>query len=108
MKKSILALATAAVLALSCTAFAAEDFDASKGEGAETKVALITMDQMDVHWVRLEAAAETLHQFLRVGGVTAGTAAAEDLLLGELMSWALAMWRASLPLAALKALMSAS
>ncbi|MBR2258633.1 MAG: substrate-binding domain-containing protein [Blautia sp.] len=58
MKKSILALATAAVLALSCTAFAAEDFDASKGEGVETKVALITMDQMDVHWVRLEAAAE--------------------------------------------------
>lgn len=58
MKKSILALATAAVLALSCTAFAAEDFDASKGEGVEIKVALITMDQMDVHWVRLEAAAE--------------------------------------------------
>ena len=58
MKKSILALATAAVLALSVSAFAAEDFDASKGEGVETKVALITMDQMDVHWVRLKNAAE--------------------------------------------------
>ena len=38
-------------------AFAAE-FDASAGEGVTTKVGLITMDQMDVHWVRLEKAAE--------------------------------------------------
>ena len=58
MKKSVFAVALAAVMAFSVSAFAAEDFDASKGEGVETKVALITMDQMDVHWVRLEAAAE--------------------------------------------------
>lgn len=57
MKKRILALTAAATLALSMGAFA-EDFDASTGEGVETKVAVITMDQMDVHWVRLEAAAE--------------------------------------------------
>ena len=30
----------------------------STGDGISTKVALITMDQMDVHWVRLQAAAE--------------------------------------------------
>ena len=58
MKKRVLALSAAAVLALSMGAFAEEEFDASKGEGVETKVAVITMDQMDVHWVRLEAAAE--------------------------------------------------
>ena len=58
MKKRVLALSAAAVLALSMGAFAEEGFDASKGEGVETKVAVITMDQMDVHWVRLEAAAE--------------------------------------------------
>ncbi|MBR2764810.1 MAG: substrate-binding domain-containing protein [Blautia sp.] len=58
MKKRLFALAAAAILAMSTTAFAAEEFDASKGEGVETKVALITMDQMDVHWVRLQTAAE--------------------------------------------------
>lgn len=57
MKKSLLALAAAAVMALSFGAYA-EDFDASAGEGVETKVGLITMDQMDVHWVRLQEAAE--------------------------------------------------
>ena len=56
--KKLLALVTAAVLALSATSVFAADFDASKGEGVETKVVIITMDQMDVHWVRLEAAAE--------------------------------------------------
>ena len=59
MKKRILALAAAAMLVMtSATAFAADDFDASKGAGVDTKVALITMDQMDVHWVRLKNAAE--------------------------------------------------
>lgn len=57
MKKMILALAAAASLVLSM-GVCAEEFDASKGEGVATKVAVITMDQMDVHWVRLEAAAE--------------------------------------------------
>jgi len=36
---------------------AAADTEAT-GDGISTKVALITMDQMDVHWVRLQAAAE--------------------------------------------------
>ena len=59
MKKRVLALAAAAILTMSSVSvFAAEDFDASKGEGVDTKVALITMDQMDVHWVRLHNAAE--------------------------------------------------
>ena len=59
MKKRILALAAAAMLVMtSASAFAADDFDASKGAGVDTKVALITMDQMDVHWVRLKNAAE--------------------------------------------------
>ncbi len=58
MKKRVLALAAVAVMALSVCAFAEEDFDASKGEGVEAKIAVITMDQMDVHWVRLEEAAE--------------------------------------------------
>lgn len=55
--KKVLALTVAAVMAMSMGAFAAE-FDASAGEGVTTKVGLITMDQMDVHWVRLEKAAE--------------------------------------------------
>ena len=57
MKKRVFALAAVAVMAMSVCAFA-EDFDASKGEGVEAKIAVITMDQMDVHWVRLEEAAE--------------------------------------------------
>ena len=57
MMKKVFALTAAAALALSM-GVCAEEFDASKGEGVETKVAVITMDQMDVHWVRLEAAAE--------------------------------------------------
>jgi len=56
--KKLLAIVTAAVLALSATSVFAAEFDASAGEGVATKVAIITMDQMDVHWVRLEAAAE--------------------------------------------------
>jgi len=56
--KKLLAIVTAAVLALSATSVFATEFDASAGEGVATKVAIITMDQMDVHWVRLEAAAE--------------------------------------------------
>ena len=58
MKKRVFALAAVAVMAMSVCAFAEEDFDASKGEGVEAKIAVITMDQMDVHWVRLEEAAE--------------------------------------------------
>ena len=56
--KKFLAIATAVVMALSATSVFAAEFDASAGEGVATKVAIITMDQMDVHWVRLEAAAE--------------------------------------------------
>lgn len=56
--KKLVALATVAIMALTATTAFAEEFDASKGEGVETKVAIITMDQMDVHWVRLEGAAE--------------------------------------------------
>ncbi|MCD7906066.1 MAG: substrate-binding domain-containing protein [Clostridiales bacterium] len=42
------------------TEAAAETDEAAEasGEGISAKVALITMDQMDVHWTRLEAAAE--------------------------------------------------
>ena len=58
MNKRVLALATVAAMALSVPAIAEQDFDASKGEGVEAKVAIITMDQMDVHWVRLEEAAQ--------------------------------------------------
>ena len=69
MKKRILALAAAAMLVMtSASAFAADDFDASKGAGVDTKVALITMDQMDVHWVRLKNAATDNY----AGGVQAG------------------------------------
>ena len=57
MKKRFLALAVAALMAMSTGVFAA-DFDASAGAGVKTKVGLITMDQMDVHWVRLEKGAE--------------------------------------------------
>ncbi len=58
MKKKLMALimSAAMVLALGTVAFAAED-DLVDGT-VETKVALITMDQMDVHWVRLDQAAE--------------------------------------------------
>lgn len=51
MKRRIAAMALAGILAagMTTTVFA---------EGVETKVALITMDQMDVHWVRLHDAAE--------------------------------------------------
>ncbi|MDO4343918.1 MAG: substrate-binding domain-containing protein [Eubacteriales bacterium] len=52
MKKKMLAMAMAATMALGLgTAAFAE-------EAVETKVALITMDQMDVHWVRLKEAAD--------------------------------------------------
>lgn len=57
MKKTLLALALVVCMLVSAVALA-EDFDASAGAGVETKVALITMDQMDVHWVRLKNAAE--------------------------------------------------
>ena len=41
------------------TEAAAEEGDALvDATGVETKVALITMDQMDVHWVRLQEAEE--------------------------------------------------
>ena len=46
-------------LAYGSGAFAPDDFDASKGEGVETKIGLITMDQMDVHWVRLKKPPKT-------------------------------------------------
>ena len=67
MKKRVFALAAVAVMAMSVCAFA-EDFDASKGEGVEAKIAVITMDQMDVHWVRLEEAAEARAAAYNVAG----------------------------------------
>lgn len=48
---------TAADTDTEATAETDEAAEAS-GEGISAKVALITMDQMDVHWTRLEAAAE--------------------------------------------------
>lgn len=53
MKKKMLAMVMTAAMALSLgtVGFAEE-------APVETKVALITMDQMDVHWVRLKEAAE--------------------------------------------------
>ncbi|MDO4339019.1 MAG: substrate-binding domain-containing protein [Eubacteriales bacterium] len=52
MKKKLMAMAMAgAMMAAMVTAVYAE-------EPVETKVGLITMDSMDVHWVRLEEAAE--------------------------------------------------
>ena len=63
MKKKVLAmLMTAAmVMGMTVTAFAGEtESEVTPAEMApvETKVALITMDQMDVHWVRLQEAAQ--------------------------------------------------
>ena len=83
MKRKVLAMLMSATMVLSMSAMAfaeeaeteaateaateavaeeeapAEDGDALvEAEGVETKVALITMDQMDVHWVRLQEAAE--------------------------------------------------
>ncbi len=58
MKKRIFAglLAVAMTVAMSMTAFADEAI--IEGDPVETKIGLITMDQMDVHWVRLKEAAE--------------------------------------------------
>ncbi len=78
MKRKVLAMlmSAAMVLSLGTVAFAEEETEAATEAAVEeeatddaatsdlidatveTKVALITMDQMDVHWVRLEAAAE--------------------------------------------------
>ena len=58
MKKNIFALVAVLVLSLLMGTVANAEFDASAGAGVTTKVALITMDQMDVHWVRLQKAAE--------------------------------------------------
>ena len=55
-KRNLIILAAAAVMAMGMTAWAGE-FDASAGEGVEAKVAIITMDSMDVHWVNLIAGA---------------------------------------------------
>ncbi|MDO4262112.1 MAG: substrate-binding domain-containing protein [Eubacteriales bacterium] len=77
MKKKVLAMALSLVMALSLAACGSSDSAAdtsadaetttddavadsseATGDGISTKVALITMDQMDVHWVRLQEAAE--------------------------------------------------
>ncbi|MCC8136669.1 MAG: substrate-binding domain-containing protein [Clostridiales bacterium] len=77
MKRKVMAMlmSAAMVLSLGTVAFAEEETEAAEvtteaeatddaatsdliDATVETKVALITMDQMDVHWVRLEAAAE--------------------------------------------------
>ncbi len=55
--KRVFAVAAAAAMTMSMTALA-ESADLVETDGVTTKVALITMDQMDVHWVRLQAAAE--------------------------------------------------
>lgn len=54
MKKKMLAMVMAAAMAVSTSAIAF----AEEAEPVETKIGLITMDQMDVHWVRLKEAAE--------------------------------------------------
>ena len=56
MKKRILALAAAAMLVMtSASAFAADDFDASKGAGVDTKVAIaFALDIDDIPLMGLE------------------------------------------------------
>lgn len=54
MKKKVLAMLMTATMVLGMAAVAGAEEPAP----VETKIGLITMDQMDVHWVRLEAAAE--------------------------------------------------
>ncbi len=56
MKRKMMAMLLGAAMALTLgtAAFAGDLIDGT----VNTKVALITMDQMDVHWVRLQAAAE--------------------------------------------------
>lgn len=56
MTKKLLVAAMAAVMAMGMTAFADEAI--IEGDPVTTKVGLITMDQMDVHWVRLQQAAQ--------------------------------------------------
>ena len=56
MTKKLLVAAMAAVMAMGMTAVADEAI--LEGDPVTTKVGLITMDQMDVHWVRLHDAAE--------------------------------------------------
>ena len=54
MKKRIVAMAMSAAMVLGMTAMVSAD----EAAPVETKVGLITMDQMDVHWVRLQEAAQ--------------------------------------------------
>ena len=56
MTKKLLVEAMAAVMAMGMTAVADEAI--LEGDPVTTKVGLITMDQMDVHWVRLQQAAQ--------------------------------------------------
>ena len=56
MTKKLLVAAMAAVMAMGMTAVADEAI--LEGDPVTTKVGLITMDQMDVHWVRLQQAAQ--------------------------------------------------
>lgn len=70
--RRVLAVTTAAMMAMSMSAFAGETEAATEGAASDavglvnpadeapvtTKVGLITMDQMDVHWVRLQQAAQ--------------------------------------------------
>ena len=56
MMKKLMVAALAAVMAMGMTAMADEAI--LEGDPVETKVGLITMDQMDVHWVRLQQAAQ--------------------------------------------------
>lgn len=53
MKRKIVALVLTGIMAAGMAVTAS-----AEAEAVETKVALITMDQMDVHWVRLHDAAE--------------------------------------------------
>ena len=56
--KKVLALVLVLSLVLAGTAFA----------GVKTKIGLITMDQMDVHWVRLQKAAQERVDELNAAG----------------------------------------
>ena len=63
MKKKIFAVLMSAAMVMGMSMMACAEETEMASEGAEyapveTKVALITMDQMDVHWVRLKEAAE--------------------------------------------------
>lgn len=82
MKKKLLAMALACAMALALTACGGKDNGSASGSGAGSgsgaagsnqggeaiNVTLITMDQMDVHWVKLEKAAKAKVEALKAEG----------------------------------------